>query len=150
MARPLRVEYPDAVYHVMNRGAARQPIFLTQADRKRFLQVLEEAWKRWRFKVHAYCLTDNHYHLCLQTPEAKLSRIMRHLNGVYTQRYNRIHDRDGPLFRGRYKALLIEVEDYLGQVVRYIHLNPVAAGIARQPQDYRWSSPPDYLRDLVL
>lgn len=149
MARPLRIEYPDAVYHVMNRGAARQPIFLTQADRETFLRVLMEAWNRWRFKVHGYCLMDNHYHLCLQTPEANLSRIMRHINGVYTQRYNRIHDRDGPLFRGRYKALLIEAEDYLGQVIRYIHLNPVVAGIVKRPQNYPWSSHRDYLRAQV-
>lgn len=146
MARPLRIQYPEAVYHVTNRGLARQLIFLDASDRLAFLNVLADAWSRWRIELYAYCLMGNHYHLCLKTPEAKLSRIMRHINGVYTQQFNRAHRRDGPLFRGRYKALLIEAEDYLGQVVRYIHLNPVEAEMVKKPEDYKWSSHKDYVR----
>lgn len=145
MARPLRIQYPNAVYHVMNRGLAQTSIFHAKQDYEMFLQVVDEAWQRWRFEVYAYCLMGNHYHLCLKTPEAKLSRIMRQINGVYTQRFNRAHRRDGPLFRGRYKAMLIEAEEYLGQVVRYIHLNPVEAGLIKNPKDYPWSSHKDYL-----
>lgn len=145
MARPLRIQYPNAVYHVMNRGLAQTPIFRAKQDYEMFLQVVDEAWQRWQFELHAYCLMGNHYHLCLKTPEAKLARIMRQINGVYTQRFNRAHRRDGPLFRGRYKAMLIEAEEYLGSVVRYIHLNPVQAKLVQNPQDYSWSSHKDYL-----
>lgn len=146
MARPLRIQYPGATYHVMNRGASRQPIFRDRRDFHNFLSILSDAWGRWKFELYAYCLMGNHYHLCLKTPEAKLSRIMRHINGIYTQRYNRNHGRDGPLFRGRFKAMLIEDEEYLGEVVRYIHLNPVEANIVEKPQDYKWSSHQYYLR----
>jgi REP element-mobilizing transposase RayT len=89
---------------------------------------------------------SNHYHLCLITPEGKLSRIMRHVDGLYTQRFNRAHRRDGSLFRGRYKAIVVEAEEYLSSVVRYIHLNPVEAGLAKAPEEYRWSSHGEYLR----
>lgn len=145
MTRPLRIQYPNAVYHVMNRGAGRRSIFLDQADNEGFLSILEQAWERWGIEVYAYCLMSNHYHLCLRTPEAKLARVMRHINGVYTQSFNRRHHRDGTLFRGRYKALVIEEDAYLGEVVRYIHLNPVKARLVKEPQRYRWSSHRAYL-----
>jgi len=124
----------------MNRGAVRQKIFLDEGDYQFFINLLEDTFKKWRVELYAYCLMGNHYHLCFKTPEAKLSRIMRHINGLYTQHFNRAHGRDGPLFRGRYKAMVIEEEDYLHQVVRYIHLNPVDAGISEMPEDYPWSS----------
>ncbi|MEE8124282.1 MAG: transposase [Nitrospirales bacterium] len=108
MARPLRLEYPGAVYHVMNRGLARQATFRSPTDYETFLQVLHETHTLWGGEVLAYCLMGHHYHLCLRTPEGNLGRVMRHLNGVYTQRFNRVHRRDGPLFRGRYKASLVE------------------------------------------
>lgn len=145
MSRPLGIQYPDAVYHVMNRGTNRRPIFLTDQDRKTFLTLLAACWERWRVEIYAYCLMGNHYHLCLRTPEAKLDRVMRHLNGVYTQRFNRAHKRDGTLFRGRYKSLLIEAEEYLSQVIRYIHLNPIKAKICERPESYPWSSHAGYL-----
>ena len=140
MARPLRIEYPDAVYHVMNRGKGRQKVFLREEDREEFLKLLEEIHRRWKVEIYAYCLMDNHYHICFRTPQGNLSRVMRHVDGVYTQRFNRAHKTDGSLFRGRYKALVIDEEEYLGAVVRYIHLNPVKAGLVKEPKDYEWST----------
>ncbi|HEX9756822.1 MAG TPA: transposase, partial [Nitrospiria bacterium] len=121
MSRPLRIEYPDAYYHVMNRGLAYQKIFTDRVDRELFLNLLGECHQMWGIEVFAYCLMGNYYHVLLQTPQANLSRIMRHLDGLYTQRYNRRHHRDGPLFRGRYKAIVVDEESYLLSVVRYIH-----------------------------
>ena len=146
MARPLRIEYPGAVYHVMNRGLARRATFRTSTDYEAFLHVLHETHTLWGVEVLAYCLMPNHYHLCLRTPGGNLGRIMRHLNGVYTQRFNRAHRRDGPLFRGRYKAILVEAESYLAAVIRYIHLNPVQAKLVTSPETYRWSSHARYLK----
>ncbi len=145
MSRPLRIQYPHAVYHVMNRGAARQRVFRGDEDRNRFLAVVAEAHRLWGIQVYAYCLMDTHYHLCLRTPEGNLSRVMRHLDGLYTQRFNRAHHRDGRVFRGRYQALVIDAEAYLAAVVRYIHLNPVEGGLAKVPQAYPWCSHRDYL-----
>ena len=145
MARPLRIEYPGAYYHVMNRGLAHSDIFLHDNDRQRFLALIGETTKLWKVEVYACCLMDNHYHLLVQTPSGGLSRAMRHLDGVYTQRFNRAHRRDGPLFRGRYRAILIEAEEYLLAVARYIHHNPVDAGIESDIDRYRWSSHYSYL-----
>lgn len=146
MSRPLRIEYPGAVYHVMNRGGARQKTFLYKEDYESFLNTLSETHELWGIEVLAYCLMNNHYHLCLRTPEGNLSRVMRHLDGLYTQRFNRAHRRDGALFRGRYKAILIDADEYLTTVVRYIHLNPVEAGLCKLPETYPWSSHRAYLR----
>jgi len=145
MTRPLRILYPGAVYHVMNRGLARQPIFRTAADREAFLATVAEAHAFWGIEVAAYCLMDTHYHLVLRTPETTLPRVMRHVNGIYTQRFNRAHRRDGPLFRGRYRALCIDADAYLGAVVRYVHRNPVEAKLVRGPGAFRWSSHRAYL-----
>jgi putative transposase len=145
MARALRIEYPGAYYHVMNRGLARTTIFLDHHDRQRFLTLVGETSKLWHVEVFAYCLMGNHYHLLVQTPSGGLSRAMRHLDGVYTQRFNRAHRRDGPLFRGRYRAILIDAEEYLMAVARYIHHNPVGAGIVTNMDHYRWSSHYGYL-----
>ncbi len=140
MARPLRIEYPGAYYHVMNRGLAQNDVFLDQQDRERFLGLVGEVCRLWGVVVYAYCLMDTHYHLLLQTPWGGLSRAMRHLDGIYTQSYNRAHHRDGPLFRGRYRAILIDAEEYFLAVMRYIHHNPVEAGLASDIDRYRWSS----------
>lgn len=140
MSRPLRIEFSGAVYHVMNRGAARQPTFGGDEDYQAFLDTLAEAHRLWGSEVFAYSLMKNHYHLCLRTPKGNLSRVMRHVDGIYTQRFNRRHRRDGPLFRGRYKAILIDADAYLAVVVRYIHLNAVEAGLVKVPEDYRWAS----------
>ena len=146
MARPLRIQYPGAVYHVMNRGGSRQRVFLEKADYETFLKIIGDIHERWGIEVFAYCLIDNHYHLCLRTPEGNLSRVMRHLDGLYTQQLNRRHHRDGALFRGRYKAIVVDKDNYLSQVVRYIHLNPCGAGLVREPHAYVWSSHQFYLR----
>lgn len=146
MARPLRILYPGAVYHVMNRGLARQPVFRTSADREAFLAGVAEAHALWGLEIYAYCLMPTHYHLVCRTPEANLPRVMRHVNGLYTQRFNRAHRRDGPLFRGRYRALCIDAEAYLGAVVRYVHRNPVEAKLVRAPGAFAGSSHRAYLQ----
>ncbi len=129
----------------MNRGLSRRDIFLEDKGRESFLDLLSDLTRLWKVEIYAYCLLDNHYHLLLQTPKGGLSRAMRHLDGIYTQRFNRAHHRDGPRFRGRYKAILIDAEEYLLSVIRYIHQNPVAAGVVAQVDRYRWSSHWGYL-----
>ena len=145
MSRPLRIEFSDAWYHVLNRGRRRESIFRSTKDYEIFLQTVQEACEFWHLRVAAYCLLSNHYHLLVQTPNANLSRCLRHIDGVYTQRFNRRQGHDGPLFRGRYKALLIEADPYLLQLVRYIHRNPLEAGLTQTLEDYPWSSHPGYL-----
>lgn len=140
MARPLRLEFPEAVYHVTSRGNARQDIFLNDSDRERFLSILSSTVHRYNWLCHAYCLMDNHYHLLLETPDPNLSSGMRQLNGVYTQTFNRNHNRVGHVFQGRYKAILVEKDAHLLELCRYIVLNPVAADIAAQPEAWSWSS----------
>lgn len=145
MSRPLRVEYEDAWYHVMNRGANRKSIFGTDELRYIFLSLIEEIVKLFSVEIHAYCLMGNHYHLLVRTPYSNLGRAMRYLNGVYTQRYNCYNKTDGALFRGRYKAIIIENNNYLLQVNRYIHLNPIQAKLCKDPDRYFWSSYQHYV-----
>jgi REP element-mobilizing transposase RayT len=140
MARPLRIEYPGAVYHVTSRGNARGKIFENDHDRADFLELLAAVIKKYRWVCHGFCLMGNHYHLLIETPEANLGRGMRQLNGVYTQAFNRRHRRTGHLLQGRYKAILVEKESYLLELCRYIVLNPVAAKIVTAPESWRWSS----------
>lgn len=140
MARPLRIEYPGAVYHVTSRGNAKDSIFIDDKDRDNFLKVLSFVVKRYNWICHGYCLMYNHYHLLIETPEANLSKGMRQLNGVYTQTFNGRHERVGHVFQGRYKAILVEKESYLLELCRYIVLNPVRAGVVKRPEDWRWSS----------
>lgn len=145
MSRPLRLQFPGAWYHVMNRGAHRQWVFQDEGDRHEFFRVLESAARLWQVRIHAYSLMPNHYHLLLETPEANLSRAMRHINGVYTQRFNRRHERDGPLFRGRFKSILVEKDRYLLELVRYIHLNGVRALLYRSAREDPYASHRVYL-----
>jgi len=140
MARPLRIEFPGALYHVTSRGNERAPIYFADLDRRSFLGILGDVVEQHRWMCHAYCLMPNHYHLVIQTLEPNLSRGMRQLNGVYTQRFNRRHDRVGHLFQGRFKGILVEREGHLLELVRYVVLNPVRAGMERDPEEYRWSS----------
>jgi len=150
MARPQRIEYDNAYYHVMNRGAGRKNIFHDDIDRKNFLSLIDEAHKQFGLEVHAYCLMDNHYHLLIKTPRANLSRIMRHINGVYTQRYNRRQKTDGALFRGRYKAILVDSDAYLLHLSKYIHLNPMSAHLVETLEEYPWSSYRAYIGKSIL
>ncbi|MBI1811894.1 MAG: transposase [Nitrospirae bacterium] len=140
MARPLRIEYPGAIYHITSRGNARGKIYKDDNDREAFLEILGSVIKRYNYLCHAYCLMDNHYHLIIETPEPNLSRGMRQLNGVYTQAYNRRHRKAGHIFQGRYKSILIEKENYLLELCRYIILNPIRAGITKKPEQWEWSS----------
>ena len=124
MARPMRIEYPGAVYHVTGRGNARQDVYLSPDDRASFLDILQQVNRRYNFICHAYCLMDNHYHLLIETPDGNLSQGMRQLGSVYTQTFNRRYDRVGHLFQGRYKAVLVQKESHLLESVRYVVLNP--------------------------
>ena len=140
MARPLRIEFEGALYHVTSRGNAGSSIYRADTDRTLFLKVLEDAIDRYGWLCHAYCLMPNHYHLLIETPTPNLSRGMRHLNGVYTQSFNRAHHRMGHIFQGRFKAILIEKESHLLEAARYIVLNPVRAELTMHPRDWKWSS----------
>ncbi|MCU7960623.1 MAG: transposase [gamma proteobacterium symbiont of Bathyaustriella thionipta] len=140
MARPLRIEFSGALYHVTSRGDGQEDIYRNDQDREVYLEVLAEVKKRYNWSIHAFCLMSNHYHLLVETPDANLAKGMRHLNGVYTQRYNRLHKRVGHVFQGRYKAILVQKENYLLELARYIVLNPVRARMARSAKDWSWSS----------
>ena len=142
MARPLRLEFPGALYHVTARGNARHAIFFDDADRELFLGCLGDVIGRCGWICHAYCLMENHYHLLIETPEGNLSRGMRQFNGVFTQRVNRRHGRVGHLFQGRFKAIVVERESYLLELCRYIVLNPLRAGMVPDIERYPWSSYP--------
>jgi len=140
MARPLRIEYDGGLYHITSRGDGREDIYLTDVDREGFIHLLGDVCERFGWLCYAYCLMDNHYHLLIETPEANLSRGMRQLNGVYTQRFNRQHGRCGHVFQGRYKAIVVQKEAYLLELCRYVALNPVRAGMVNDVADWSWSS----------
>jgi REP-associated tyrosine transposase len=140
MARPLRIEYPGALYHVTSRGDRQEAIFEDDQDRQSFLDILGGVVSRYRWRCHAYCLMGNHYHLMIETPQANLTKGMRQLNGVFTQWSNRRHRQSGHLFQGRYKAILIDRQSYFLELARYIVLNPVRAGMVKHPQLWAWSS----------
>jgi REP element-mobilizing transposase RayT len=140
MARPLRIEFPGALYHITSRGDRQEAIFEDDEDRQAFLCVLAEVVERYHWICHAYCLMLNHYHLVIETTEGNLSRGMRQLNGVYTQASNRRHGRVGHLFQGRFKGILVDKDVYLLELGRYVVLNPVRAGLVNTPLQWRWSS----------
>jgi REP element-mobilizing transposase RayT len=140
MSRPLRVEFPGAVYHLTSRGNARQKIFWNDDDRKLFLSTLAQVVKRFGWLCHAYCLMNNHCHLLVETPRANLSLGMRQLNGVYTQAFNRRHKRVGHLFQGRFKAILLQKESHLLELCRYVVLNPLRIKAKTRVREWRWSS----------
>jgi len=140
MARPLRIEFPGALYHVTSRGDRREAIFEDDEDRAAFLQILGGTAERFNWVCHAYCLMNDHYHLVVETPDASLSKGMRHLNGVYTQASNRRHDRGGHLFQGRFKAILVDKNNYLLELCRYVVLNPMRVRKVRAPGNWPWSS----------
>lgn len=140
MARPLRIEYPGAFYHVINRGHRREPIVTDERDKERFISHLSRMAKQFHVLVHSYCLMTNHYHLIIETPEGNLSQALHWLNVSYAAYYNRRHRYAGHLFQGRFKAVLVDATQYLEALSRYIHLNPVRAGVVSCAWDYTWSS----------
>ncbi len=145
MARPLRVEYPGAYYHIINRGNNREKIFRDNRDKEKFLEYLGIASERFSIIIHTYCLMDNHYHLLIETPEANLSVAMQWINVSYAGYFNAKRNRSGHLFQGRFKSILVDADEYLKHVSRYIHLNPVRAKIVAKPLEYRWSSYPAFI-----
>lgn len=160
MARPLRITYPGAFYHITSRGNEQKVVFKSNRDKEKFLEYLESATKRYNAVIHAYCLMGNHYHLLLETPSGNLSKIMAHINSAYTTYFNVKRERFGHLFQGRYKAILVEADEYAKELSRYIHLNPVRADMVKLPEEYEWSSyayyigkkkSPEWLRrDFIL
>jgi putative transposase len=140
MARPLRITFPGAFYHVTSRGNESKTVFKSRRDREKFAEYLESASQRYKAVIHAYCLMDNHYHLLVETPLGNLPQIMHHINGAYTTYFNVKRKRSGHLFQGRYKAILVAVDEYAKELSRYIHLNPVRAKLVEIPEKYDWSS----------
>jgi REP element-mobilizing transposase RayT len=145
MSRPLRIDYPNAWHHVMNRARRGTDLYVDKVDYQQFIDLLQETAELFNVNVAAYCLMPNHYHLMVQTPDANLSCCMRHLNGIYTQKYNVSHECDGTLFRGRYKSILVDADSYVLQLVRYIHRNPLETGLVKRLDRYPWSSHKGYL-----
>ncbi len=140
MSRPLRLEFKNALYHITSRGDRRENIYEDDIDREKFLNIFASVIKQFNWVCFSYCLMDNHYHLLVQTPDGNLSKGMRQLNGVFTQVFNRRHNKTGHLFQGRYKSILVDEETYLLELSRYIVLNPVKAGMVKQAGDWKWSS----------
>lgn len=146
MARPWRIQFPNALYHVTARGNNRQAIYLSDSDRADFLELLSRSHQRFSLEILAFCLMTNHYHLFLQTPQANLSAALHWINATYTNHFHRRHRRNGHLFQGRYQAILITEEAHWLHLSMYLHLNPIRAGLVDDPADYKWSSFRDYAR----
>jgi len=145
MTRPLRAEYEGAFYHIMARGQRQENIFISDKDRKQFLERVAITVDKYNLHLHAYCLMDNHYHFLLETPDGNLSQAMRYLNGSYANYFRVKHRLEGSIFQGRYKSIVVEKDDYLLQLSAYIHLNPVRANMVEKPEEYKWSSFKYYL-----
>ena len=145
MARPLRIEYEGAFYHVTSRGNERGKVFFEAKDYEKFKDYLKGACEKFGIVIHAYVLMTNHYHLLIETPEANLSRAMHYINGAYTSYLNMRKKRSGHLFQGRYKSIIVDSDSYLLELSRYLHLNPVSAGMVDKPADYPYSSCNAYL-----
>ena len=160
MARPIRIVYEGALYHVTSRGNERKRIFQNSDDRRKFLSIINEAYQRYGIFLHCFVLMDNHYHMMIETPKGNLIQAMHYINGKYTLFYNWRHKRTGHLFQGRYKGILVEKDEYLLELSRYIHLNPVRTGEVANPANYVWSSfvyymdssktSPDWLRKTFI
>jgi len=145
MARPWRIQYEDAVYHITSRGNNQQDIFHDDADRKFFLKLMERVSTRFNLQIFAFCLMNNHFHLFVGTPEANLSKSMQWLNGTYTGFHNWRYKRHGHLLQGRYKSVVVLEQEHWLRLSMYIHLNPVRAGVVDDPAKYPWSSYLDYI-----
>ena len=147
MSRPLRIEYPGAFYHIFSRGNDKKEIYRTDVDYELFLSILKDCADRFDVLVHAYCLIPSHFHLLIETKDSNLSEFTKRLLGLYTIRFNRRHHRSGHLFQGRYKALLVDKDNYFLELSRYIHLNPTKAKLCQNPEDFPWSSMKYFLKD---
>ncbi|NUO10520.1 MAG: transposase, partial [Candidatus Brocadia sp.] len=146
MARPWRIQYTNAVYHIMSRGVAQGEIFYADEDYRKFLEYLEKTSEKFQLEIFAFVLMGNHYHLFLRTKEANLSRAMQWLQTSYSVYFNRKYRRSGHLFQGRYKSILVGEESYWRGLSFYIHLNPVRAGMVKELEEYAWSSYHDYVK----
>lgn len=147
MARPLRIEYEGAFYHITARGNEKREIYQSQSDYNKFKGFLKEAQDKYSCIIHCYVLMSNHYHLIIETPRANLSKIMHSINSSYTTYINISQKRSGQLFQGRYKACLVEHDNYLLELSRYLHLNPVRAKIVERPEEYPYSSYRSYIQE---
>jgi len=145
MPRTARVQFEGAAYHIINRGNNREPIFIDEEDHLLYLQLLKRYCEEFNVLLYAYVLMPNHLHLLLETPSGNIADFMKSLNTCYTMRFNRKNGRVGHVFQGRYKSFIVDKDNYLLELSRYIHLNPVRAGIVKDPKDYRWSSYGDYI-----
>ena len=145
MARPLRIQYPGAFYHITSRGNEQRTVFRNDTDRKKFLFYLQSAHERYGALIHCFCLLPNHYHLLLETPRGNLSQVLHYINGAYTTYFNIKRKRFGHLFQGRFKSILVEKEAYAQELSRYIHLNPLRAGLTQFLNLYPWSSYVSYV-----
>ena len=145
MGRPVRIQYPGALYHITSRGNERREVFRDDADRKKFLEILKDYHERHSILIHCFVLMGNHYHLVMETVQGNLVKVMHGINGGYTGYFNRKYNRAGHLFQGRYGAIVVDKAHYLLELSRYVHLNPVRAGMVARPEQYRWSSCPGYV-----
>src|SRR6056297_1165389 len=153
MARPIRIEYPHAIYHIISRGLRRDKIFRKKKDKDKFLTKLKKTKEKYKLEIFSYCLMDNHYHLLIRTPLGNLTKAMHYLNASYTNWFKAKHDIVGPVFQGRYKSVLVQDDSYLLTLSSYIHLNPLRAGIVEYLKDYEYNSFNEYIdnvdRDII-
>jgi len=147
MARALRILFEGGNYHVINRGQSKRDIFLDAKDYKNFLDIMREACRTYQVKITAYCLMKNHYHLLVHTPKANLPSFMRQINSVYTQIFNKKYNQDGSLFKGRYKSVVVQEGSYLLRLIKYIHTNPLKAGLVEKLSDYNYCSHKEFILD---
>jgi len=145
LARQLRIEYPGGFYHVTSRGNQKQAIYFSDEDRTYFLKCLGDAFERYQSIIHVYCLMENHYHLLVETPLGRLSKIMHFINTSYSVYFNKKHERSGHLFQGRFRAILVQAEEYARELGPYVHLNPVRAAVVNVPEEFAWSNYREYL-----
>jgi len=147
MARPYRLQGEGYLYHITSRGDDRKSVYISEYDYEKFLEYLLKAKEKYNFYLYAYCLMNNHYHLLVETKLPNLSRIMQYINTSYSVYYNKKRNRCGHVFQGRYKSIIVDGDSYFLELTRYIHLNPVRAGMIKTPEEYKWSSFNEYVKN---
>lgn len=145
MARPLRIQYSGALYHIISKGIDGRDIFCNDIEKRHFLKILFDAKDMFKIKIYLFCILINHYHITLETLLSNLSQVLHWINGKYTSWYNKIYERKGHVLQGRYKSIIVDKDEYLLELSRYIHLNPVKAGVVKYPEEYKWSSYRTYM-----